>query len=187
MLAGGLHLNWSKPVEEPIKYHQRDPNQSMAKLSLNKAAKYAGVAKTTIIYALKTNDLERKLSGERNARGHWEIETSELDRVFSKSGSVKGIEPLLSSRKEPDETVSDSVLAIEVKMLREQIERMDAERERERKQLLERIEDLKAQSERQSAEHKQALALLTDQRDKPTERPRTVLTWRERISGRFLR
>ena len=52
-------------------------------------------------------------------------------------------------------------------MLREQIGRMDTERERERAQFMDQIEALREQAERQSADHRQALAALTDQRDKP--------------------
>ena len=142
----------------------------MAKLSLNKAAKYAGVAKSTILEALRTEDLSKKLSGEQNAKGHWEIETSELDRVFPKTRSADQSEPTSDPLPTPEKTSSDSALSIEVKMLREQIERMDAERERERRQLADQIEDLKAEAERRSAEHMQALAVLTDQREKPAER-----------------
>jgi len=49
-------------------------------------------------------------------------------------------------------------------MLREQIDRMDSERERERAQFTDQIETLREQAERQSADHRQALAALTDQR-----------------------
>ncbi|CRK76660.1 hypothetical protein TL5118_00998 [Thalassovita autumnalis] len=57
-------------------------------------------------------------------------------------------------------------------MLREQIERMDVERERERSQLNDQIEALREQAERQSADHRQALAVLTDQRKKTVETPK---------------
>jgi flagellar biosynthesis regulator FlaF len=43
---------------------------------------------------------------------------------------------------------------------------MDTERERERAQLTDQIDALKEQAERQSADHRQALAALTDQRDR---------------------
>lgn len=56
-------------------------------------------------------------------------------------------------------------LEVEVRMLREQIERMDAEREREREQRNDQIEALQQQAERQSADHRQAMAALTDQRE----------------------
>lgn len=147
----------------------------MAKLSLNQAAKYAGVAKKTLLERLKSNDLNAKLSGEKNVQGHWEIDEAELDRVFRKPQQEthrKTVSPPL------DETVKNSqnsALEVEVKMLREQIERMDAERERERAQLGDQIEVLKAQGERQSADHRQALAALTDQREKVAETPKRSL------------
>ena len=40
----------------------------MAKLSLNKAAKEAGVAKSTILQALNS----KRMSAEKNEKGHWE-------------------------------------------------------------------------------------------------------------------
>lgn len=69
-------------------------------------------------------------------------------------------------------TTENSGLEVEVKMLREQIERMDVERERERSQLNDQIEALREQAERQSADHRQALAVLTDQRKKTVETPK---------------
>ena len=41
--------------------------------------------------------------------------------------------------------------------------------------MTEQIEALKAQAERQSADHRQALAALTDQREKATEQPKRGL------------
>jgi mannose/cellobiose epimerase-like protein (N-acyl-D-glucosamine 2-epimerase family) len=52
---------------------------------------------------------------------------------------------------------------------------MDFERERERAQLGDQIEALREQAERQSADHRQALAVLTDQREKAIEPPRRGL------------
>jgi len=74
----------------------------MAKLSLNKAAKRAGVAKSTLLESLNTEDLNKRLSANKNTRGHWEIDESELDRVFSKTRPIEPQEPLknhLESRK----------------------------------------------------------------------------------------
>lgn len=52
-------------------------------------------------------------------------------------------------------------------MLREKIDDLNMERDRERSQLSDQIEELRAQAERQSADHRQALAALTDQREPP--------------------
>ena len=142
----------------------------MTKLSLNKAATYAGVAKSTILEALKTNDLDKKLSGEKNAKGHWELDPAELDRVFPKTSSAEQTEPPIDHPPTTQKTSLDSALAIEAKMLREQISKIETMHERERDVLVGQIEDLKTEAERRSAEHMQALAVLTDQREKTTER-----------------
>ena len=89
----------------------------MAKLSLNKAAIYASVAKSTILEALKSNDLDRKLSGEKNAKGHWQIDTSELDRVFPKSGSDQLGEPVIDPLSTTEKTSGANALSVEVKLL----------------------------------------------------------------------
>lgn len=143
----------------------------MIKLSLNKAAKEAGIAKTTLLDALNS----RRMSGEKNDKGHWEIDPAELFRVFPKTSSSEQEKPIPTSHENQQKPSGTSGLEVEVKMLREQIERMDAERERERAQLSEQIEVLREQAERQSADHRQALAVLTDQRDKGSEPPKRGL------------
>ena len=147
----------------------------MAKLSLNQAAKYAGVAKKTLLERLKSNDLNAKLSGEKNVQGHWEIDEAELDRVFKKPPQEPHEKTVSPPLDKTTKTNQNSALEVEVKMLREKIERMDTERERERAQLGDQIEALKAQAERQSADHRQALAALTDQREKAAEPPKRGL------------
>lgn len=143
----------------------------MVKLSLNRAAKEAGVAKSTLLDALNAG----RMSAAKNEKGHWEIDPSELFRVFSKTSSDGNGKPIQTPLENHQKTTQNSVLELEVKMLREQIERMDAERERERSQLTDQIEALKEQAERQSADHRQALAALTDQREKAKEQPRRSL------------
>ena len=134
----------------------------MVKLSANQAAKEAGVAKKTLLDAISSG----RVSAEKNSVGHWEIETSELFRVYPKTSFEEGRKPELTPVENLQKQGEISALEVEVKMLRHQIERMDAERERERSQLTDQIVSLKDQSERQSADYRQALAVLTDQRDK---------------------
>ena len=138
----------------------------MTKLSLNKAAKEASVAKSTLLEALKSG----RMSANQNEKGHWEIDPAELFRVFPKTSSTEQEKPTPTTQENHEKTSSNSGLATEVKMLREQIDRMDSDRERERAQLTDQIADLKDMIERQSADHRQALAALTDQREKPEER-----------------
>lgn len=133
----------------------------MIKLSLNKAAKEASVAKSTLLEALNSG----RMSASKNDKGHWQIDPAELFRVFQKTGSNAQKEPKPTPSEALQKTTENGALEIEVKMLREQIERMDTERERERAQLTDQINALKEQAERQSADHRQALAALTDQRD----------------------
>lgn len=118
------------------------------------------MAKSTLLEALNTDELNKRLSANKNARGHWEIDESELDRVFSKTRLTEPQEPIMN-RGNHSET---SALQVEVKMLREQIERIDNASTRERDQMIDQITNLREQIERQSADHRQALAIITDQR-----------------------
>ena len=141
----------------------------MQKLSANKAAKEAGIAKKTLLEAISSG----RLTAAKNDKGHWEIDPAELFRAYPKTSFTESEKPQPTPQENHQKQPETSVLEVEVKMLREQIERMDAERDRERSQLAEQIEALKAQAERQSADHRQALAALTDQRDqrqKPIKR-----------------
>ena len=140
----------------------------MTKLSANRAAKEAGIAKKTLLDAISSG----RLTAEKNDKGHWEIDPSELFRAYPKTSFFES-EKLQHTPQENHQKTS--VLEVEVKMLREQIERMDVERERERAQLGDQIEALKEQAERQSADHRQALAALTDQRDRASEPPKRGL------------
>ena len=135
----------------------------MVKLSLNKAAKEAGVAKSTLLDALNAG----RMSAGKNEKGHWEIDPSELFRVFSKTSSAEHEKPFPTPLEGHQKTTQNSALEIEVKM--------DSERDRERSQLTDQIEALKEQAERQSADHRQALAALTDQREKVTQQPKRGL------------
>jgi hypothetical protein len=141
----------------------------MTKLSLNKAAQHAGVAKTTILEALKTTDLTKKLSGEKNGKGHWEIDTAELERVFPKTSPDQSGELAIYPQENQQKPPHSSVLEAELKVLREQIVRMDETSAREREAAADQIENLRGQIERQSADHRQALAAITDQRESAPE------------------
>lgn len=131
----------------------------MTKLSLNKAAKEAGVAKSTILEALNS----KRMSAEKNDKGHWEIDPAELFRVYPKTSPTEQVEPIPTLVEKHGET---SALEVEVKMLREQMDDVRSMNERERQTLVGQIDDLKAEAERRSREHMQALAVLTDQREK---------------------
>jgi hypothetical protein len=140
----------------------------MVNLSLNRAAKEGRIAKSTLLEALNSG----RMSARKNDKGYWEIDPSELFRVFPKTTSNGPEEPQPTPRENHERTEKNSLLEIEIKMLREQIERADAERERERAQLIGQIETLRELAERQSADHRQVLAALTDQRERGAALPK---------------
>lgn len=143
----------------------------MTKLSANRAAKEAGIAKKTLLEAMSSG----RLTAAKNDKGHWEIDPAELFRAYPKTSFLEPEKPIPTLKEDHQKQPETSVLEVEVKMLREQIERMDTERERERAQIGDQIEALKEQAERQSADHRQALAALTDQREKTAEPPKRGL------------
>lgn len=97
------------------------------KLSANQASKEAGIAKKTLLEAIKS----KRMSAEKNDKGHWEIDTSELFRVFPKTGGSLATETDTHPHQKPHE---NGVLQAELKADRRYIERLEAE-----------IDDLKAQ------------------------------------------
>ena len=135
----------------------------MTKLSANRAAKEAGIAKKTLLEAISSG----RLSASKNEKGHWEIEPAELFRAYPKTGDIEEEKPTPTHQEGPQKQPENSALEVEVKMLREQMAEIRSMNERERQGLLDQIETLKEQAERQSADHRQALAALTDQRETP--------------------
>ena len=139
------------------------------KLTLGQAAKHAGRAKGTMSKAL-TNG---QISAEKDDKGRWQVDPSELQRWMDAN-------PLPNTPKNQDTTptetlenpIENSALSTEIKMLREQMDKLEAIHERERQTLVSQVEDLKTEAERRSREHMQALAVLTDQREKVAEPPR---------------
>ena len=84
------------------------------KLSANQAAKESGIAKKTLLEAMKNG----RMSADKNDKGHWQIDPAELFRVFPKTGNKPVTETTTHPQEKPPET---SALEIEVKMLREQM------------------------------------------------------------------
>ncbi len=85
------------------------------KLSLNQASREANKAKKTILEALRNGTL----SGIKNGN-KWEIDASELFRIFPKGGPTKTEEPLLPhpSQSERDEliTLREKVKHLELRL-----------------------------------------------------------------------
>ena len=130
------------------------------KLTLGQAAKTAKRSKGTLSKALNSGGI----SAEKDDKGRWQIDPSELSRWMSANPFQNRLENQLET---PEETHGNSALGVEVKMLRERIDAMAAERDRERGQLVDQIEDLRARLDGAEAERVRLNALLTDQRERP--------------------
>lgn len=93
----------------------------MKPLSASAAAKVAHKSKADILDSIKNG----AMSAVKNKRGHWEIDPSELNRVFP----YEVLEPSQDQFEKPQETASKtnetSALQVEVKMLREQLDFRD--------------------------------------------------------------
>lgn len=115
----------------------------MKPLSANMAAKVAHKTKKSILDAIEKGDL----SATKNARGHWEIDPSELNRVFPyKTDDLDKNQyqkPLKTTEEDHENRLKIVELQAEVKALRDKIETASLEREREREQLSHHIETLK--------------------------------------------
>jgi hypothetical protein len=111
-----------------------------------------------------------KISAEKDDKGRWQIDPSELQRWIDANPLLNTSENHVTTSMETQENpIGNSALSTEVKMLREQMDKLEAMHERERQTLVGQVEDLKVEAERRSREHMQALAVLTDQREKVAE------------------
>lgn len=136
------------------------------KLTLGQAAQHASRAKGTMSKALQSGEI----SAEKDDKGRWQIDPSELQRWMDANPSRNASKNQSTTPLETHENHSrSSPLSIEVKMLREQMNKLEAMHERERQTLVGQVEDLKIEAERRSREHMQALAVLTDQRERVAE------------------
>ena len=97
------------------------------KLSANKAHKLAKISKKTLQDALESGTL----SGTKNDKGHWEIDLSELQRVYPEARAEQGAG---TTSKQPQITPENSVLQVELNAERDMRTRLEAE-----------IDDLKGQ------------------------------------------
>lgn len=134
------------------------------KYTLGQAAKEAKVGKSTLSRALN----EGRLSGDKQDDGSWQIDASELGRWlegYRSKGTpqIEAATPVQSEGNAP-------ALQTQIDALRKALDTQEAERERERRQLQDRIDDLVTQREEQAATFRQSLAVLTDEREKATQR-----------------
>ena len=126
-------------------------------LSLGQAAKETGKSKSVISNALNSG----RLSGKRNDKGGWEIDPSELFRVFTKQNAK---EPEKEQNGTPENPIQNILLEQEIRHLREQLDR---ERELNR--------DLISRLDAENEERRKLTMLLTDQR---ATAPQKAAEWR---------
>ena len=126
------------------------------KLTLGQAAKTAGRSKGTLSRALNSGTI----AGTKGENGRWRIDPAELSRWMDANPVPKRSE---NRNGTPHETPGNGTSS-EVTMLREQIGRLTAERDRERGQLVDQIEDLRRRLDGAEAERTKLQAVLTDQR-----------------------
>lgn len=103
------------------------------KMSLNQAAKTCGRAKSTILEAIKSG----RLSAPKDDRGRYEIDTSELHRVFpfnlsehTEPDPYRTLEPKPNTQ---DNHQSTKGLEREVELLREMLEKSETNADHWRK------------------------------------------------------
>ena len=102
------------------------------------------------------------MAGNKHESGRWRIDPAELSRWMDANPVLKRSE---NQNETPHET-SGNGMSAEVRMLREQIGRLTAERDRERGQLVDQIEDLRGRLDGAEAARTKLQAVLTDQRDR---------------------
>ncbi len=145
------------------------------KFSASQAAKAVGKSIPTITRAIKSG----KISATRSDSGGFEIDASELYRVWPEVDYERVTNPNMLGRETPG---SDRDAQSEVGHLHQKLETLLEERERERSQLLETIEDLRRRLDSESAERRALMARLTDQREKAVEASKRG--WFSRLMGR---
>lgn len=122
--------------------------------TLGEAAKATGVSKTSIRRALDKG----RISGTKSETGEWRIDPAELHRVYPMGGAGTGTGPA------PEVTPANEVYQVQLEA---------AERENALlRELLDREREISSDLQ-QDRDHwrQQATALLTDQREKSSQKP----------------
>ncbi len=134
------------------------------KVGASKAAKIANVARSTIYKDMDDGTLSFTI----NSKGNKSIDISELERVYGTLNTSDNNKMSEDVSKGHIETAkkdsSDNALSREIKLLHEQIARIDQMNERERERLEKQIEDLK--EDRNKWREQSNKLLLTYEADK---------------------
>jgi hypothetical protein len=145
----------------------------MPPFTLNQAAKACNKSKSAILKAIRSG----RLSAGRDDKNQWQIEPSELFRVYQPTEHLPGRLPHEQNRDQPADLTPQNHTTT---LLLEQIER---ERDRERKQMQETIDDLRRRLDDESAERRKLMMLLTHQPETPKAEPVKSLLF-EKLFGK---
>jgi len=118
-------------------------------MSLNEAAKSCHKAKGTVLKAIK----EGRLSAPKDAQGRYEIDPSELHRVFLLTATNQSEKPALPP-------TTDHENRFEIERLRAELKAANILSEN----MAETVADLRERLDREGEERRQLTAMLTDQR-----------------------
>ena len=147
------------------KWNDAEPTM---KYTLGKAAEATGKSKTTIHRAINSG----KLSAMRNEQGEYEIDPSELMRVYDI------VTPEPQKRKDMERSVTPvmldeaPVLRAEIEGLKQQLALLKDERD-----------DLRRRLDEDSAERRRLTLLLTDPTNKPASAPEPRPSFLKRLFG----
>lgn len=135
----------------------------MAILSANKAAKEAGIAKKTLLEALTSG----RLSATKNNKGHWQIDTSELFRVFpQETSSEQASKPNPTHQQKPDFSPENSVLQARLEVMEQRFKDAEAT-----------IEDLRGRLDSETEERRQLTRMLTHSQGQPAAQGGGFTLW----------
>jgi len=118
-------------------------------MTLNQAAKSCQKAKGTVLKAIR----EGKLSAPKDDKGRYNIDPSELHRVFPLTTNDQSEKPELTPQSEQENRIKIERLHAELKAANTLTENM-----------VETVSDLRERLDREGEERRQLTAMLTDQR-----------------------
>ena len=118
-------------------------------ITLSEAVKSCHKARSTILKAIK----EGRLSASKDAQGRYEIDPSELHRVFPLTTLDQSEKPTLTPTHDHENRIEIERLRAELKVANTLSENM-----------AETVADLRERLDREGEERRQLTAMLTDQR-----------------------
>jgi len=128
--------------------------------SLRQAAEAVGKGKPAVLKAIKSG----RISATRNELGEWQVDPSELHRVYPPVSKEPASE---TGAKEPKDTKGNhngnSLLAQEIQFLREKLTDLERTSDEQRHQLSDQIEDLRRDREDLKGERDRLLKVIEEQ------------------------